>query len=262
MTVTAVSPPGGGLSGGTVVTVSGAGFEVGAIVTFGGMATHVSVNSSTTIVATTPPHGEGAVDVVVINPDGRRGVLTSGYAYGRGIPAASFAVRRMTPQPGSTAGGSSVTIESVGVQSGARVSIGGLAMAATFFAGTLYLITPPHAAGTVDVVVTNPDGTSSSLPGGYTYAPPATFDFNGVWEAGAHETPIRFTIRDNTLVSLSCGGAEADLARPLPAVTDGEFRVAKSDSLIATGRIVSASAATGRIDLGPCPGVEWYAVKQ
>ena len=81
-------------------------------------------------------------------------------------------------------------IESVGVQLGASVTIGGLAVRTSFLAGTLFLITLPHAAGTVDVVVTNPNGASSSLPGGYTYALPATFDFNGVWEAGAHETPF------------------------------------------------------------------------
>ena len=43
----------------------------------------------------------------------------------------------MTPQPGSTAGGSSVTIESVGVQSGrGNRHIGGLPVAATYYAGT------------------------------------------------------------------------------------------------------------------------------
>ena len=119
ITVTTVSPSGGAVTGGTMVTLFGSGFEFGARVTFGGGPTDARVNSSTTIVVTTPPHAEGTVDVVVINPDGRTGVLPRAYAYRRGPDP--FAVLRMTPQPGSTAGGSPVTIESVGVQSGASV---------------------------------------------------------------------------------------------------------------------------------------------
>ena len=127
-----------------MVTLFGSGFDFGARVTFGGGPTDARVNSSTTIVVTTPPHAEGTVDVVVINPDGRTGVLPRAYAYRRGPDP--FAVLRMTPQPGSTAGGSPVTIESIGVQSGASVEIGGVPVAVSFYAGTLYLITPPHDA--------------------------------------------------------------------------------------------------------------------
>ena len=195
---------------------------------------------------------------MVINPDGRTGVLPRGYAYRRGPDP--FAVLRMTPQPGSTAGGSPVTIESVGVQSGASVEIGGVPVEVKFYAGTLYLITPPHDAGTVNVVVTNPGGASSSLPGGYTYALPDTFDFNGVWLGSPHETPIGFTIRNDTLVSLSCGGFEAALAAPLPQVVGGEFSVT-AEGVAATGKIVSASAATGTIDMSSCPATVWYALK-
>ena len=175
-------------------------------------------------------------------------------------PGGITAVMTMTPQPGSTAGGSSVRIEWVGVQSGASVTIGGLVVRTAFLPGTLFLITPPHAAGTVDVVVTNPDGASSSLPGGYTYAPPDTFDFNGEWLGSPHETPIHFTIRNDTLVSLSCGGLVAALATPLPQVIGGEFS-ATAEGVAVTGRIVSGSAATGTIDMSSCPATTWYAFK-
>ena len=41
-----------------------------------------------------------------------------------------------------------------------------------------------HAAGSVDVVVTNPGPASQTglLTGGFTYAPPESFDFNGTGE--------------------------------------------------------------------------------
>jgi hypothetical protein len=36
----------------------------------------------------------------------------------------------------------------------------------------LRVVTPAHAAGTVDVVVTNPDGRTATLSGGYDYVTP------------------------------------------------------------------------------------------
>jgi hypothetical protein len=43
---------------------------------------------------------------------------------------------------------------------------------------TIHLSTPAHAAGTVDVVVTNSGSHADRLTGGYTYASPESFDFN------------------------------------------------------------------------------------
>jgi Concanavalin A-like lectin/glucanases superfamily/IPT/TIG domain len=52
-------------------------------VTFGGVpATHVKVNSSTSISATTPTHAGGSVNVSVTNSDGQMGTLTDGFFYG------------------------------------------------------------------------------------------------------------------------------------------------------------------------------------
>jgi IPT/TIG domain len=168
----------------------------------------------------------------------------------------------MTPQPGSTAGGSSVTITGTGIQPGATITIGGVPTAATIYAGSMYVITPPHAAGTVDVVVTSSAGQIARLEGGYTYVPPESFDFNGVWEAGAHETPIRFTIENNTLVSLSCGTSGLVVFSPMPLVINGEFSLGGGDGTVVTGRIVSASAATGTINVSSCSATTWYAFKQ
>ena len=202
------------------------------------------------------------MDVVVLNPDGQSSRLTGGYTYILEPADASLSIRAMTPQPGSTAGGSSVTITGTGILSGATVTVGGVVTEATSYASSMYLITPAHAAGIVDVVVTNPGGQSASLPGGYTYASPESFDFNGDWEAGAHETPIRFTIRNNSIVSLSCGTSAPVMFSTAPLVTQGEFSFAGDDGIAVTGRIVSASAATGTINIGACAATTWYAFKQ
>jgi hypothetical protein len=77
-----ISPGSGTTAGGTAVTITGTGFAAGGTVSFGGTAaTGVSVGSSTTITATTPAHGAGAVNVVVTNSDGQSGTLNNGYTY-------------------------------------------------------------------------------------------------------------------------------------------------------------------------------------
>jgi hypothetical protein len=81
-TVSSVSPNSGSTQGGTNVTIAGTGFLAGAVVQFDGVnATNVTVVSSTSITATTPPHAVGAVNVVVTNTDGQSGTLTNGFTY-------------------------------------------------------------------------------------------------------------------------------------------------------------------------------------
>jgi len=80
--VTSVAPTSGPAVGGTAVTLTGTNFVSGASVSFGGTtATNVVVASNTSITATTPAHAAGTVNVVVTNPDGQSGTLTSGFTY-------------------------------------------------------------------------------------------------------------------------------------------------------------------------------------
>jgi hypothetical protein len=78
------------------------------------------------------------------------------------------------PASGSTRGGDSVILTGGNFASEMTVSFGGIP--APFVSildsnGTrLRVETPAHAAGPVDVVVTNSDGRSATLPGGYTFA--------------------------------------------------------------------------------------------
>jgi len=80
--VTSVSPGSGLATGGTAVSVVGANFVSGATVSFGGAAaSSVVFVSPTKITASTPPHKQGAVTVVVTNPNGQSGALSSGFLY-------------------------------------------------------------------------------------------------------------------------------------------------------------------------------------
>jgi len=127
---------------------------------------------------------------------------------------------------------------------------------ATSFA-TFYTETPAHAVGTVDLVVTNPDGQSHRVAAGYTYAPPDSFDPNGAWGGytlHGTDTWVEFVIRDKRLVSASCSyNARVDLTfAELPSVESGEFSVLADGGATISGRIVSASEMAGTISVPSC----------
>ncbi len=64
-----------------------------------------------------------------------------------------------------------MTITGTGFQSGATVSLGGTAATSVVVGSstTITATTAAHAAGAVNVVVTNPDSQSGTLPSGYSY---------------------------------------------------------------------------------------------
>ena len=170
-TVTSIAPNTGTANGGTAVTITGTGFLAGATVSLGGTAaTNVNVGSSTSITATTAAHAAGGVNVVVTNTDAQTGTLPHGFTYSAGNPAPT--VTSITPNTGTTAGGTSVTITGTGFLAGATVSLGGTAATNVNVVGSTSITatTAAHAAGAVSVTVTNSDAQSGSLPNGFTYS--------------------------------------------------------------------------------------------
>ena len=170
-TVSSISPVSGTTAGGTPVTITGTGFLAGATVKLGGTsATGVSVSNSTTITATAPAHAAGAVSVVVTNTDNQSGTLTNGYTYTNPAPTVSS----ISPVSGTTAGGTPVTITGTGFLTGATVKLGGTSATGVSVTNstTITATTAAHAAGAVDVVVTNTDAQSGTLSQGYTYTTP------------------------------------------------------------------------------------------
>lgn len=93
----------------------------------------------------------------------------------------SVAIASLTPAFGPAAGGTAVTVTGSGFVAGTTVAFGGTPLsspvvAATSITGT----TAAHAAGTVDVVVSNLDGSSATLRRAFTYrtATPEIGDVN------------------------------------------------------------------------------------
>src|SRR5439155_26762764 len=130
-----------------------------ATVAFGGSPLTVSTMTATSISGTTTAHAGGAVNVTVTNPDTQSGTCTGCFTYVAPAPTVSS----VTPNSGSTAGGTSVTIAGSDFQSGATASFGGSAMTVSTISATAITgSTTAHAAGAANVVVANPDTQSGT----------------------------------------------------------------------------------------------------
>ena len=81
---------------------------------------------------------------------------------------------RVEPNSDMVSGGANVQIIGENFQDGATVTIGGNAASNVIFVSPTELMVevPPGTAGSADVVVTNPDGKSDTLAGGFTYNEP------------------------------------------------------------------------------------------
>ncbi len=108
--------------------------------------------------------------MVVTNTDAQSGTLNNGYTYTVTNPAPT--VTAITPNSGTANGGTPVTITGTGFLAGATVSLGGTAATGVTVVNSTSITatTPAHAAGTVNVVVTNTDAQAGTLANGYTYS--------------------------------------------------------------------------------------------
>lgn len=177
--VTRVSPAAGPLAGGTTVLLTGTGFAPGARVFFGASeAGQVKLVSDTSVSAVAPAGELGPVDVRVLNPDGQVGLLAQTFVYvDMGTLGAAPAITTVRPNSGGTVDATAVTLVTQNAAQGATLFVNGVpATGVTVVAPESVSATfPPGPAGTVDVVLTNPDGQSARLVGGFTYvqSPPS-----------------------------------------------------------------------------------------
>jgi large repetitive protein len=166
--VGAIAPSSGPTAGGTVVTITGANLTDTTAVRFGTIAATFLINSATQITATAPPGAAATVDVTVTTPAGASATGTGDHYTYTSAPIVSA----VSPASGATAGGNSVTITGGNLTGATSVSFGTIA-ATSFSVGSAAQITaiaPAGTAGTVDVTVTTPNGTSAtSAADAYSY---------------------------------------------------------------------------------------------
>jgi IPT/TIG domain len=89
-------------------------------------------------------------------------------------PSVGLAVAAVSPTIGPTSVASEIRVSGAGFLNGAVVTLGGVAARVIAVTSTtITAMTMVHPAGTVDVVVTNPDGPSATLASAYTFEVPS-----------------------------------------------------------------------------------------
>jgi uncharacterized protein (TIGR03437 family) len=175
-------------------------------------------------------------------------------------PSTSLALTSLSPDTGSTDGGAQVVLSGSKFDPGAHVTFDGVAVPLVYGTSQVMITHPPaHAAGSVDVVVTNPDGSTAKQV--FSYASPGSFDFNGDWDAvvSGDEIVFRFTIRDNALASVTCRTSAPIALTPAPVVANGAFSFSGADGASMSGRLVAPSQAIGEINVPVCGAISWFA---
>lgn len=166
--ITGVSPAQGPVTGGQAAVVSGAGFQPGATVLIGGVAAQVTSSGPGSLAIVTPACTAGPHAVTVTNPDGGTIVVPGAYTC---VAISQITITAITPATGAAAGGTPVQITGSGFRTGATVTLGSVPLTGVTVLsdGVITGTTGPHAPGTVDLVVRNPDGGTATRAAAFTY---------------------------------------------------------------------------------------------
>jgi IPT/TIG domain/Autotransporter beta-domain len=218
-TVSSVSPNSGPSTGGASVFIIGSAFTGATALTFGGnAATLFTVINDTTIQATTPAGTLGVTNVAVTTAGGT-GTGVGVYTYVLPPPPTVTAI---SPNSGSTTGGTAVTITGTNLAGATAVTIGGTAASFTVLSATsINASTPPGTAGTASVLVTTPGGTNAANTL-FTYVTPpptvaAISPNNGPVAGGTFVTIIGTGFTGATAVTI--GGSPATSVTVVSATT-------------------------------------------
>ena len=232
-TITNLSPTTGTTSGGTAVTITGSNFVGATGVTFGGVnATSFTVNSASQITAITPARVAGGVTVDVITPGGTARAAQV-YTY----VAAAPIISSVSPNTGTTTGGTTITITGANLIGTTAVTVGGVAATSVTVvnSNSVTAVTPAGSAGAKDVVLTTAGGSVTSA-GSFTYsAPPVITSFNPGTGSTAGGTQVTITGTGFTgTYSVTFGGTAA----PIVSVTDTQVVVTSPARAAGTVKIV------------------------
>lgn len=230
MNVTAVTPGGGPLAGGTTVSIKGDGFVRGASVQIGAAAaTSVLVVNSTQIVAVTPAGTMGNARITVINPDGVPGVLGQGFTYGPITNSAVPVITTVAPASGPSLGGTQVMLAGTGFVGGAAVYFGGVLSPIVLWNGpsSVFARTPANVGGPVPVMIVNNDGATMTLANAFTYEGGNALAIQSV-------TPTSGSAAGGALVTINGSGFNAGSWVTFDGVPALSSTLVASTSMVAT----------------------------
>jgi plastocyanin len=156
--------------------------------------------------------------------------------------AAAPTLSSVSPGRGATGGGLGVTISGSNFVAGATVSIGGAAASGVTVgsATSITATTPPHAAGAADIVVTNPDGQSGRLSGGFNYETPVSAP-----PAVASVGPSSGPAAGGTSVSIAGSGFASGATVSFGSIAASSVSVANATAITA----VAPAGSAGKVDV-------------
>lgn len=184
------------------------------------------------------------------------------------VPLQAPTVTGIAPNIGPVTGGTSVSITGTDFQAGANVSLGGVAATGVSVVSStsIMAITGAHAAGLVDVLVTNPDGQSGTLVNGFTYQPVSTGSAD--LSVSKTDSPDPATVGEGLTYTVTAANAGPDAASgviltdTLPStvsfssasVSQGTSSLVGSVWTWDIGSIASGASATATITVIPAAG--------
>ena len=264
-TLTSLTPNSGSTAGGTSVTLTGTNLTGATGVSFGGaLASGFTVNSATSITATTPAHAAGAVNVVVTTPGGTA-TLTNGYTYA--TPTVSVGPTTL-PSGAQNTAYSTQTITASGAAAPYTFAItsGALPAGLSLSSGGT-LSGTPTASGNYNITVTATDANGVTGSRAYSFTisaaptisvnpttlpnPTANVAYTTSLSATGGTAPYSYTFTSGTLpagLSLSSGGTLS--GTPTQAGTYN-FTVTATDVNSASGsRTYSVTVSAGAPNAG------------
>ncbi len=154
----------------------------------------------------------------------------------------SVALSSVSPSSGPASGGTGVTLTGVGLTGATSVTFGGVAATSinVLNSTTVTAVTPAHATGAVDVVITTPGGSATDT-NGYTYLTTAVGQsaFGGTIAClnGGSNDLIAATADNST--GIQWGGLGTDIATA-QSTTDGQTNTANIVTALGTGSSYAA----------------------
>ena len=239
--VTGVTPAAGLSGGGTSVVISGGGFTGATAVRFGSTtATSFSVNWDGQITAVAPA-GSGTVDVTVTGSGGTSATSTADHYRFADQPV----VNSLSVSTGPATGGTPVIITGTNFTGATAVDFGTVpATGFTVQSDTQITVTsPPGVAGTVDVTVVGPGGTSSTSPAdGFTFTVVAT--------------SFTFTVGGSSSLATTTYGTGALFAEQgLPPSANGTVTFTSGTTTLCVITLPATSCPSVTVPVGSYPGI-------
>ncbi|MGA2522145.1 MAG: IPT/TIG domain-containing protein [Acidimicrobiales bacterium] len=249
-TVKSLTPSHGSTAGGTIVRIKGSNLVSVSAVEFGSTPATDVVPRSEHLVQAVAPAGTGTVDVRVTTSSGESAVVSADeFTY-----VATPVIQGVRPKAGSTLGGNHVTISGADFTNITAVDFGSTP-ATDFIVDSPNAITaeaPAHAAGTVDITVTNLSGTTSPTDNAdkYTFLQNLPVVTSVVFDVGNTSGGEQVTITGRLFLS----GASVDFgSTPSTSVTvkNDSTIVAKAPAGTAGTVEVTVTTSNGTSALNP-----------